>query len=101
MDTDDNVHAWFQTCPERYFDCKSGNITCVHYLEKCDCSNHCDDGSDEDPEWAGCIADSTVCNNRARESRIQRVESRFPSLSSIGSVGVTLAAVYSRVAMIP
>jgi len=56
--------GYVQTCPERYFDCKNGNITCIHYLEKCDCSNHCEDGSDEDPEWAGCTG-SGICNNRA------------------------------------
>ena len=58
-----------QTCPERYFDCKDGNTTCVHFLKKCDCVSDCDDASDEDPEYAGCISDATICHNSACKCR--------------------------------
>ncbi|XP_076472307.1 uncharacterized protein LOC143301799 [Babylonia areolata] len=61
-----NSSSYVQTCPERYFDCASGNITCVHYLKKCDCVPNCDDASDEDPEYAGCVSDSGVCRNAAQ-----------------------------------
>ena len=60
-------HAVFQTCPDRFFDCASGNITCVHYLKKCDCIPDCDDASDEDQEYAGCVAATEICQNSARE----------------------------------
>lgn len=41
-------------CPEGWFTCKSGGITCIQNAFKCDCSFDCDDGSDETIGYAGC-----------------------------------------------
>lgn len=39
-----------------YFTCQSGSMTCIQERFKCDCSNDCQDGSDETESYAGCTA---------------------------------------------
>nr|XP_034327535.1 uncharacterized protein LOC105323126 [Crassostrea gigas] len=46
--------VYIQLCPEGWFTCKSGGITCIQNVFKCDCSFDCDDGSDETIGYAGC-----------------------------------------------
>ncbi|KAK3083453.1 hypothetical protein FSP39_022988 [Pinctada imbricata] len=61
---DCNTHAcptaaagqYVQLCPTGWFTCQAGGITCIDELFKCDCANDCDDGSDEDVNYAGCSA---------------------------------------------
>ncbi|XP_060063054.1 uncharacterized protein LOC132543556 [Ylistrum balloti] len=43
-----------QFCPSNWFTCESGAMTCIMLSMKCDCSNDCDDGSDETVGYAGC-----------------------------------------------
>ncbi|XP_033736371.1 uncharacterized protein LOC117324562 [Pecten maximus] len=43
-----------QLCPSNWFTCESGAMTCIMLSMKCDCSNDCDDGSDETTGYAGC-----------------------------------------------
>ncbi|XP_062579319.1 coadhesin-like [Saccostrea cucullata] len=45
-----------QLCPAGWFTCESGGITCIDNQFQCDCSKDCDDGSDEDVNYAGCQA---------------------------------------------
>ncbi|KAH3860214.1 hypothetical protein DPMN_023106 [Dreissena polymorpha] len=41
-----------QRCPKDYFTCLSGSITCIQKEFVCDCTNDCDDGSDENMQYA-------------------------------------------------
>ncbi|XP_061194694.1 SCO-spondin-like [Saccostrea echinata] len=45
---------YVQKCPRGWFTCKSGGITCIDESFKCDCTNDCDDGSDEEIAYASC-----------------------------------------------
>ncbi|OWF39259.1 uncharacterized protein LOC110465261 [Mizuhopecten yessoensis] len=45
-----------QLCPTNWFTCESGTMRCVQWSMMCDCSNDCDDGSDETVGYAGCDA---------------------------------------------
>ncbi|XP_061184992.1 SCO-spondin-like [Saccostrea echinata] len=49
-----SVIVLFQLCPTGWFTCQSGGITCIDKSFVCDCSNDCDDGSDETVGYAGC-----------------------------------------------
>ncbi|KAH3831278.1 hypothetical protein DPMN_104540 [Dreissena polymorpha] len=46
--------SYVNKCPKNYFTCASGKITCIEDSFVCDCTNDCDDSSDEQPKWAGC-----------------------------------------------
>nr|XP_022343451.1 SCO-spondin-like isoform X5 [Crassostrea virginica] len=53
-------------CPPGWFTCKSGGITCIDISFKCDCSNDCDDGSDEEISYASCqISQVANCKSAA------------------------------------
>jgi len=43
-----------QKCPNGFFTCKSGSISCIEEIYRCSCSEECRDGSDEDSVWASC-----------------------------------------------
>ncbi|KAH3750081.1 hypothetical protein DPMN_184597 [Dreissena polymorpha] len=50
----------FQYCPDNYFTCERGSITCIDDSFVCDCVGDCSEGSDENKLWAGC---DTMCNS--------------------------------------
>ncbi|XP_021353718.1 neurogenic locus notch homolog protein 1-like [Mizuhopecten yessoensis] len=55
-----------QLCPSNWFTCESGGMTCIMLSMKCDCSNDCDDGSDETTGYAGCDAElMAMCESGA------------------------------------
>ncbi|XP_052261325.1 integumentary mucin A.1-like [Dreissena polymorpha] len=47
---------YVQRCPQDYFTCLEGSITCIQKEFVCDCSSDCDDGSDENTQYANCPA---------------------------------------------
>ncbi|XP_052786046.1 ectin-like [Mya arenaria] len=55
--------AYVQRCPVGFFTCFSGRITCIDEDFVCDCAADCDDGSDENLEYAGCNV--IQCKNTA------------------------------------
>ena len=57
---------YLKKCPPGWFTCKSGGITCIDISFKCDCSNDCDDGSDEEISYASCqISQVANCKSAA------------------------------------
>ncbi|KAL4231142.1 Thrombospondin type 1 repeat-containing protein [Mactra antiquata] len=58
--------SYVSKCPMGFFTCKSGSISCIQEIFRCDCMNDCDDGSDEIESWGGCTADIIqMCENSA------------------------------------
>ncbi|XP_062618604.1 SCO-spondin-like [Saccostrea cucullata] len=49
-----------QLCPSAFFTCQSGAMTCIQKAFVCDCSNDCDDGSDETSGYAGCNVEACL-----------------------------------------
>merc|ERR1719422_1048713 len=67
------AHGWMHggACNDAsrgLFDCKSG-LQCIPIHKKCDCVAHCDDKSDEDVDWAGCLAPLEDCLSQAPNIR--------------------------------
>jgi hypothetical protein len=56
------IHV-FQNCTASSFGCKSGNIDCIDIDKSCDGAVDCTDGSDEDPQIAGC---RPACNGAGK-----------------------------------
>ncbi|WAR28602.1 HMCN1-like protein, partial [Mya arenaria] len=49
-----HIDPTFQSCPDGFFTCYSGRVTCIDEEFRCDCEEDCYDGSDENELWAGC-----------------------------------------------
>ncbi|KAL4222352.1 Cell wall integrity and stress response component 2 [Mactra antiquata] len=49
-------------CPNGFFTCKSGSITCILEEFRCDCMSDCDDDSDENNDWGQCDIQQCLYN---------------------------------------
>ncbi|XP_069105111.1 coadhesin-like [Argopecten irradians] len=60
-----------QLCPTNWFTCASGSMSCIDEAFHCDCSNDCDDGSDETTEYGGCSAEVVAaCQNGGNDMAV-------------------------------
>ncbi|XP_052254086.1 coadhesin-like [Dreissena polymorpha] len=77
---DPNANAYsVQKCPNGFFACKTGSITCIEDLFVCDCAEDCADGSDESKTWAQC---PTTCKSNAKALK-----------ATIGTLAVMMAII--------
>ncbi|XP_069105026.1 SCO-spondin-like isoform X1 [Argopecten irradians] len=77
-----------QLCPNGWFTCESGSMKCIAKQFQCDCSNDCDDGSDETAGYAGCSAALlSTCGSGAE------------GLAHIGTMTILLCVLTSIAAM--